>query len=88
MTNMNNPLTIHVLLFGNARIHAQSDRVTLTLPAPATARSVLVELAIQLPQFASTSTSARLAVNQAFASDETPVHQGDEVALISLVGGG
>jgi molybdopterin converting factor small subunit len=41
-----------------------------------------------LPLAATLPTTPRVAVNQSFAGDNTPLHLGDEVALIPPVAGG
>jgi molybdopterin synthase catalytic subunit len=51
-------------------------------------RDVNQALAAKHPSKAAFFQSARLAVNHAFAAPSSPVQQGDEVALIELVGGG
>jgi len=54
----------------------------------ATARTVLDALRIQHRALAFATDGARLAINQRFAQPDSEVREGDEVALISLVGGG
>lgn len=81
-------MTVEILLFGAAAAAVKAERLPVTLPAAATVRDALEALAIQHPALRQLLQSARLAVNHAFARPETPIRPGDEVALISLVGGG
>lgn len=53
-----------------------------------TVGAVLGALGEQHPALRSALSGARLAVNHAFVTPETRVGAGDELALISLVGGG
>lgn len=80
-----------MLTFGAAAACAKAGRVTVTVGEGATVREVLAALAEQhrALRFALPNPdSGRLAVNHAFASGDHPVRPGDEVALITLVGGG
>lgn len=83
-----NFVTIDVLVFGAAHVCAKSDRVSVRIAQPATAADVLAALAAQHPQLAFTLSAARLAVNQSLAQPRTAVCALDELALISMVGGG
>ncbi len=90
-------MQIEVLIFGAASLGAKTDRVTVEVgPAP-TVREVLLALHAQHPslRFAlPPPDSGRLAVIQTFAKGDhlikpgLPANGGDEVALITLVGGG
>ncbi|MGE0365849.1 MAG: MoaD/ThiS family protein [Phycisphaerales bacterium] len=80
-----------MLIFGAAAMNAKAGRVTVTVGARATVRDVLVALREQHPglRFALPNPdTGRLAVNQAFARGDHEVKAGDEVALITLLGGG
>ncbi len=81
-------MRVEVLLFGPAASAVGRDRVEVTAPDGATAGEVLGALGGQYPALQEMSRGARLAVNQAFARSEGVVREGDEVALIALVGGG
>jgi len=52
-----------------------------------TAREVLHALE-GMAWFPHSAKGCRLAVNHAFAGDDTPIRESDEVALIGLVSGG
>lgn len=77
-----------VLIFGSTALGANTDRVAVRVRDSATAEEVLAALAEQHPGLGAALVGARLAVNSAFAKPGTPVRAGDELALISLVGGG
>lgn len=77
-----------VLIFGAASVAAKASRVMVRIAEPATAGRVIAAMAEQHPELRFATSGARLAVNQSFAAEETPVAAGDELALISLVGGG
>jgi len=81
-------MTTQVLVFGAAGAAVNADRVVVRVEEPATVRGVLEALRDQHPGLAFAVAAARLAVNQAFAGPDTPVTAADEIALISLVGGG
>jgi molybdopterin converting factor small subunit len=84
-------MEVEVLLFGAAATRENSDRVTVVVATNPTVRDVLAALHEQHPdlRFAlPAAETGRLAVNQSFAKAEHPIRAGDEVALITLVGGG
>lgn len=84
-------MRVDVLIFGGAALAAKADRVTAAVGGAPTVRTVLAALHEQHPslRFALPQPeSGRLAVNQAFARGDHPIKPGDEVALITLVGGG
>lgn len=81
-------MTIDVLLFAKARDLFGSSVIALSLPENATAGDVWVELCKVRAGLENALPSARLAVNQQFATSDTPVSVGDEVALIPAVSGG
>jgi MoaE-MoaD fusion protein len=82
-------MQITVLLFATLKDRAGSARVTLTLPdSGTTAAAVRTALSQQIPALATNLPTAVCAVNQEFASPETPVQPGDEVAFFTPVSGG
>lgn len=77
-------------LFG-AATREKADRVIVVVGAEPTVKDVLRALHEQHPdlRFAlPPADTGRLAVNQSFARGDHPVKAGDEVALVTLVGGG
>ncbi len=85
---------MRVLIFGPAATRVGADFVNVTIEpcgdnaSPIDAALVLAAIEAQHPALAFAVAGARLAVNQRFADPSTPVREGDEVALIALVGGG
>jgi molybdopterin converting factor small subunit len=86
-------MRVEVLIFGPASQAVGSDRIgveceVVSGAAGPTATEVLAAIASQHPGLAFAVAGARLAVNHAFATPETTIAREDEVALVSLVGGG
>lgn len=84
-------MEVVVLLFGAAAAREKADRVTVVMGDEPTVQDVLGALHEQHPdlRFAlPPAETGRLAVNQSFARGRHPIRAGDEVALVSLVGGG
>jgi molybdopterin converting factor small subunit len=82
---------VDVLIFGAAASDAGSDRVAVTVGDRPTVREVLAALHVQHPVIRGAlppPESGRLAVNHAFASGDHEIGHGDEVALVTLLGGG
>ena len=82
--------TIHVdvLLFSLLRDRLGWQRCSLALAAPASGVDLLDELQRRHTEISDHRQTIRLAVNQEFASDDTVLSDGDEVALITPVSGG
>jgi len=76
-----------VLYFAGARDAAGTSRETLA-EAPATLAALRAELAARHPALAPVLARCRLAVDHEFASDETPLRDGAEVAVVPPVSGG
>ncbi len=84
-------MEVEVLLFGAAATREKADRVMVVVCEEPTVQDVLRALHNQHPdlRFAlPPAETGRLAVNQSFARGDQPVKAGDEVALVTLVGGG
>ena len=80
-------MKIEVLTFGIARDITGADTLQLQLPSGATVAELRAELAKQFPAFEKLR-SLMVAVNAAYASDETILTERDELALIPPVSGG
>jgi molybdopterin synthase catalytic subunit len=76
-------MIVRVRLFAMLRERAGTDAVELDLPSGASAADVLAELG-ELTR----EVPVVLAVNQEYATPETPLAPGDELALIPPVSGG
>ncbi len=81
-------MTVVVLIFGSAAAVAKADRVSVAVESGATVRDVLAAMNRSHPELQFATASARIAINQEFAAPSTPIAETDELALISLVGGG
>lgn len=90
-------MKVEVHIFGAASLAAKTDRVAVEVSEAPTVREVLAALSVQHPELRYALPPAekgRLAVNHAFATGDHPIRPGsagragDEVALITLVGGG
>lgn len=78
---------LRVLLFAGLRACAKSEFIELEIELPTTVGQVLRELRRSHPELGPL-THCRVAVNQAFAQDETTIDAQSEVALIPPVSGG
>lgn len=81
-------MTVEVLIFGSAALAVKADRVIVTVGHAATVGEVAAALIEQHPSLRFALSAPRLAVNQAFAAPDTKIRSGDEVALVTLLGGG
>jgi molybdopterin converting factor small subunit len=78
---MTRPLVVRA--FARYRDLLGFDRLELPLPNPATVGALLAD-----PRLERLPKEAMVAVNQAFAKVDTPLLEGDEVALMPPVSGG
>lgn len=77
-----------VRLFGPAREAAGRDAVEVEVDPPATAGSVLDEVARTHPELVPLLSRSRVAVDRAYVDPDTPVDAGREIAVLPPVGGG
>ena len=77
-----------VRLFGPEAQRAGVASVGIELPEGARVPDVIDAIERARPALAGRIAHCRLAVNHAFASHDTEVRPGDELALIGLVSGG
>lgn len=86
------PVHVHdlpVLVFGMQARAIGSDRLTLAnTESPIAASAVLSRIAETHPDLSASIGVSRLAVNHEFATAETLINEGDEVALVGLISGG
>lgn len=90
---MNAGLKIHIRLFSLYRERAGASEVELEVPEGATLRTALNVLGQRLPALAPLvislpADSVLLSVNRTYASLETRLAPGDEVAVFPPVSGG
>lgn len=81
-------MMIRILFFASYRELVGSGELHLDLPEPATVSSVLLELRRRGEPYSSLPPSPVVAVNREFASVDTPLNGGDEVAFVPPVAGG
>ncbi|MFB5761161.1 molybdopterin converting factor subunit 1 [Paenibacillus medicaginis] len=82
-------MNVEVLLFAGLAERIGSSRLVISLEAASvTAGQVKTQLAADYPEAAAAIQSSFVAINQEFASPETPINEGDEVAVIPPVSGG
>jgi molybdopterin converting factor small subunit len=83
-------MKLSVLLFGPYADALRASSVEVELPAESdpTAGAVMASLSEQQPKLRSMLGQALLAVNCRCVRPESPVCEGDELAIIGLVGGG
>ncbi len=81
-------MVFRVLIFGSLAHELSCASIAVDVPDNGSARDVNEALAARYPHKATFFRGARLAVNHAFQSAEVPLHAGDEIAVVELVGGG
>ncbi len=80
-------MSVTVLLFASYADALGASRLALDLPRGATVSDVLADLR-RRPGADRLPPGPLVAVNQRYARGDTPVHAGDEVAVIPPVAGG
>ena len=81
-------ISVRVLFFASLADLMGGRQRNLGLPAGATVSDALRDLAQGAPDFASRVPHVSFAVNEAFVAADTPLADGDELALIPPVSGG
>lgn len=81
-------MRVTVRLFAGARELAGQHEIALQLSSGADVAAVRTQLAAAVPRLAPLAARSLIAVNSEYAQDQTPVREGDEVALIPPVSGG
>ncbi|CAN5254872.1 MAG: molybdenum cofactor biosynthesis protein [Pyrinomonadaceae bacterium] len=81
-------ITVRLFFFGAAREAAGRDEAEMTVHRPATAATVFAEILDAYPRLRGFGRSLLLAVNEKYARPESPVHDGDEIAVFPPVSGG
>ena len=87
MTIASDVVTVQVLLFARFAELLRTERLVLELPRPASLQSVLDRL-LTMPGGAGLPARPLLARNQAQATPETLLEDGDEVAVLPPLAGG
>lgn len=81
-------MNVRVKLFAVARQLAGRDAVEVELPAEATARQLRGAIIEQFPVLAGVLSHSRLAINNEYAANESPIPAAADVAIIPPVSGG
>ena len=81
-------IQVTVLFFGAARDAAGTDEISLAAAVPASVRTVKETVFSRYKAVARFAKSLMIAVNQEYATDETPLKNQDEVAFLPPVSGG
>ena len=81
-------ITIRLKLFSIARDLAGIDETLVEVPPNSKPEAVFSYLISRNPVFERSRTSLRIAVNMEYIDSETPLRDGDEVAIIPPVSGG
>lgn len=81
-------MNVDVRYFAAAREAAGLERESIALDAGATVDLLRERLLVAHPSLEALGAGLRIAVGQQFASADTPLVEGDEVALIPPVSGG
>ncbi len=81
-------VSVNVRLFALYRERLERDRLTLSVPSPATVGAALAVLAEAHPRIGLLIDNTMVAVNQEYADRAQVLEEGDEVALIPPVSGG
>ena len=81
-------MTIRSLFFASYKDLAGRGELVLTLPALSTVADLVAQLRASGPGLAALPATPAVAVNMTYATPETPLQDGDEVAFIPPVAGG
>ena len=81
-------MKVRIKFFAALREGIGRTEVEQELPAGATVQDLMDSLAEQHPALRTHTAFIRIAVNRQYASLQTGLHEGDEVALVPPVGGG
>ena len=79
---------VRVLFFASLADLMGGRRRSIDLPAGATVADAVERLAREAPELAARAGHVSFAVNQAFVPTDSPLADGDELALIPPVSGG
>ena len=81
-------MTVRLLFFAVLRDITGTPERALTLPAGATPRHVWEELRASHAKLAAYTQPPLIAINEEYATPDTPLREGDELAFIPPVAGG
>ena len=81
-------MAITVLYFAHLAERTGTREERIDVPAESTASSVRKFVSMLHPKLGESLSACRVAVDEEFAADDTPVHDGQTVAFIPPVSGG
>jgi molybdopterin converting factor subunit 1 len=81
-------MELEVRLFATLKDRAGQGRITLTLEEPADVADLVAVAGLAYPNLAPALSTMLVAVNKSFATPDTPLKPGDEVAFFPPVSGG
>ena len=81
-------MTVRTLFFGHWRDRAGAGEISLTLPEGASVSDAAEVLAARNPSLAGILEKVRVAVGEEFATPETLLKNGDELAFLPPMSGG
>jgi molybdopterin converting factor subunit 1 len=81
-------MRVHVLLFAIVRDAAQTAEVDVEVPQTAVAGDAVKIVEQRFPQISKYMGRAAIAVNRRYATAQTEIAEGDEIAVIPPVSGG
>ena len=81
-------MRIHVRLFALLKDRAGSDHIELNLPEKSTIATAVEQLRHRIPALADHLNHIAFALNRSYTQSNTPLQEGDELALIPPVSGG
>jgi molybdopterin converting factor small subunit len=81
-------IEVRVKVFGPLRDIVGGEQFALRVPSPYSGETVFNALSDQYPRLQPWRASVRLAVNLTYAGFDSPLKNGDEIALIPPVSGG
>ncbi|MDX1616083.1 MAG: molybdopterin converting factor subunit 1 [Candidatus Promineifilaceae bacterium] len=87
-TNPVKKMDVKVRLFATLKDRAGQGHIQVSVPETATVETLLAAAANRYPELAPALDSVLVAVNKAFADEDTELNPGDEVALFPPVSGG
>src|SRR6266404_8488416 len=88
MSGILSTMRVQVLFFGQLKDLTGRSTESLPLADRATARDVLQHYSKEYPSILKLASSLALSINQEYATQDAPLHDGDEVAFLPPVSGG
>jgi len=81
-------MELEIRLFATLKDQVNNDSIRISLSEPADVRDLLAAISETYPELAPALPVVLVAVNRAYAGEDTPIHSGDEVAFFPPVSGG